>query len=122
MKFLCIGIEDIGFRAGLLRSCLRNSLCGLLCYCRLVCSRSRAVTRCIIDVNSRLNIINLNAAQNTFAFVFYGFLFLRCSISAFKCSLGAHEHRKKEKAAMSFYDHCCEEWTFPGGIEPSTSA
>lgn len=26
MKFLCIGIEDIGFRAGLLRSCLRNSL------------------------------------------------------------------------------------------------
>lgn len=33
MKFLCIGIEDIGFRAGLLRSYLRNSLCGLLCYC-----------------------------------------------------------------------------------------
>ncbi len=31
MKFLCIGIEDIGFRAGLLRSCLRNSLCGLAC-------------------------------------------------------------------------------------------
>ena len=25
MKFLCIGIEDIGFRAGLLRSCLRNT-------------------------------------------------------------------------------------------------
>lgn len=46
----------------------------------------------------------------------------RCSISAFKCSLGAHEHRKKEKAAMSFYDHCCKKCTFPGGIEPSTSA
>lgn len=75
MKFLCIGIEDIGFRAGLLRSCLRNSLCGLLCYCHLVCSRNRAVTRRIIDVNSRLNIINVNAAQNTFAFVFYGFRF-----------------------------------------------
>lgn len=75
MKFLCIGIEDIGFRAGLLRSCLLNSLCGLLCYCRLVCSRSRAVTRCIIDVNSRLNIINVNAVQNTFAFVLYGFRF-----------------------------------------------
>ena len=27
-----------------------------------------------------------------------------------------------EKAAMSFYDHCCKKCTFPGGIEPSTSA
>ena len=53
MKILCIGIEDIGFRVGLLRSCLRNSLCGLLCFCRLVCSRSRAVTRRIIDVKGR---------------------------------------------------------------------
>lgn len=71
MKFLCIGIEDIGFRAGLLRSCLRNSLCGLLCYCRLVCSRSRAVTRCIIDVNSRLNIINVNIGNQNFFRLLY---------------------------------------------------
>lgn len=65
MKILCIGIEDIGFRVGLLRSCLRNSLCGLLCFCRLVCSRSRAVPRRIIDVKGRF--IHFEGCKVTFS-------------------------------------------------------
>ena len=43
--------------------------------------------------------------------------YLRLSVLSVLTSTG-----KKEKAAMSFYDHCCKKCTFPGGIEPSTSA
>ena len=40
MKFLCIGIEDIGFRCWSAELPARNNLCGLLCFCRLVCSEA----------------------------------------------------------------------------------
>lgn len=60
MEFFRVDIENVRFRGGLLGGGLSSGLGGLLCYC-LGGTRSGAITRCIIDADSWLHIINIDA-------------------------------------------------------------